>query len=397
MEEHAVVAFLDGDGSCDPGDLAGLVGALEASDIVLGRRDGPLIESGALPWHARQGNALVAAILRRRAGRPVHDLAPYKVLRRTALAALDLDDAGFGWTVQLVARSLMAPSLRVVEHPIAFRARRGGTSKVSGSIPASAAAARRMVGNAIRETADRPVVALVAKPPRAGVAKTRLAADIGAPAAIAFWRACLADLGASVRASAREAGVRTLAVVPAEADREVVAAELGPGWEVIAQQRFGLAGAITDAALAAAGRRAPAVLVIGGDHPTLPWSRIEAALAALRTAPAVLGPASDGGYYLIGLDVSRTPNAGVRLERALAAADLGTDGALAATARGLRQEGLAPAMIAEWSDVDVAADLAGLLATIAAGSPADAPATRAWLERYASVAGAADSRAARAS
>lgn len=396
--DHPVLAFLDGDGSCDPADLPGLLAAMERADVALGRRVHSRIEAGALPWHARLGNALVAAILRWRTGRPVHDLSPFKVLRRRALAVLDLDDAGYGWTVQLVGRSLMTQSLRVAEHPIGFGARRGGTSKVSGSLRASAAAARRMLRNAVHETRPRPVVALMAKPPRLGVAKTRLAAGIGDEAALEFWRACLADLGSGVGAAARAAAVHTLAVVPSTADRESVADALGAAWEVLAQERAGLSGAITDAVVAALRRGAPMAVVISGDHPTLPWSRIDDAFAALRRAPAVLGPSPDGGYYLIGFRLagrrSWPGDLGSVLDRVFAAATLGNGQAFQSTRRALEAEGLAPTIVGAWADVDVAGDLPALAETVRSRPPGVAPATSQWLERHGHLEGVPRSRSA---
>jgi glycosyltransferase A (GT-A) superfamily protein (DUF2064 family) len=381
---HPIVAFLDGDGSCDPDDLPVLVRALGTADVALGRRVGERIERGALPWHAGLGNAIVAAILRRRTGRPVHDLSPFKALRATALDTLALDDGGFGWTVQLVARSLRTPSLRIAEPPIAFRRRRGGTSKVTGSWRASAAAARRMLRNAVHETRARPVVTVVAKAPTAGHAKTRLAAEIGTEAALGFWRAALEDLGRSVRDLARTEGHTTLAVVPFTDEPTAVAALLGPGWEVVRQSRPGLGGAITDAVLGAAARGAPMVVVISGDNPTLPATRLRAAFDALRTAPTVLGPCPDGGYYLIGVRLGTgVAPLGDRLDRVFAAASLGVRGAFASTRDALTLEGLAPAILEPWADVAVAADLAALAATLRSPIGGAAPATAAWLERHA--------------
>lgn len=384
--EHPVIAFLDGDGSCDPADLPALVAALKSADVALGRRVRERLEPGALPWHARAGNALVAAILRRRTGRAVHDLSPFKALRRSALGVLDLDDPGFGWTVQLVARALGATSLRISERPIGFRTRRGGTSKVSGSLRASIAAGRRMLRNAVVETRPRPVVALMAKAPRAGHAKTRLAAGIGQTAALDLWTACLRDLGASVRRAARQEALGTIAFVPAADEVAPVARSLGPGWEVIPQERTGLGGAITDATLEAQRRRAPAVVVISGDNPTLPAALLSDALAALQDAPAVLGPCPDGGYYLIGFRLESGASAlGSQLDRAFEAARLGGSGAFDSTHRALTAEGLAPAILRPWADIDTADDLAALAASVRTAPQGTAPATRAWLERYADL------------
>lgn len=388
--DHEVVAFLDGDGSCDPTDLPSLLDGLEHADVVLGARSRSTSEAGAFPWHARAGNLLVAAILWWRTGRRVHDLPPFKVARRSALRALDLDDPGFGWTVQLVARALRAPGLRVVERPAAFRRRQGGRSKVSGSLRASVSAGRRMLGCAIEETRRRPVIALMAKAPRAGHAKTRLAADIGEAAALELWSACLADLGPAVRAAAR--GVAdTIAIVPSVEDAGPVAELLGPGWPTVAQDRPGLGGAIVDAFMLAESRGADRAIAVSGDNPTLPAAQLLAALDTLGSYPAVVGPSPDGGYYLVGVRVARRRLArpglpsrrriGPRLEAVFGSARLGGDSALTSTTRALCAANLAPQFTDPWPDIDTAADLVELVASLDRDVRV-APHTRAWLLKH---------------
>ena len=58
---------------------------------------------------------------------------------------LRLDDAGYGWTTQLVGRALAHPALKVVEAAVAFRRRAGGESKVSGRLGPSLRAGRAML------------------------------------------------------------------------------------------------------------------------------------------------------------------------------------------------------------------------------------------------------------
>src|SRR5437762_11464458 len=69
-----LVCFLDADGSFDPRQLSRVVEPVRAgrADLVLGRRRPT--SRRAWPWHARLGNAVLAARLRRHAGVPVHDL-----------------------------------------------------------------------------------------------------------------------------------------------------------------------------------------------------------------------------------------------------------------------------------------------------------------------------------
>ena len=142
--EGDLVAFLDGDGSLDAGVLLGMADAVASgrADLAVGRRRP--VSATAWPWHARAGNALVAAVLRRR-GVPVHDIAPVRVARRDALLGLGIRDRAFGYPLELLLRA-GAAGWRIDERPVAYGARAGGRSKVSGSVRGTARAVRDMAG-----------------------------------------------------------------------------------------------------------------------------------------------------------------------------------------------------------------------------------------------------------
>jgi glycosyltransferase involved in cell wall biosynthesis len=139
-----LVAFLDGDGSLDPSVLPEMAErvASGAADIAVGRRvpAGP----GVWPWHARLGNAAIAALLRRR-GIPVHDIAPVRVARREALLGLGVADRAFGYPLELLLRA-GAAGWRFSETPVRYTRRAGGRSKVSGSVAGTVRATRDMTG-----------------------------------------------------------------------------------------------------------------------------------------------------------------------------------------------------------------------------------------------------------
>ncbi len=129
-----LVAFMDGDGSFDPAALLTLV-----ADVAEGRADLAVARRrptgrGVWPWHARAGNALVVAILRRRIGLPLHDLGAVRVARRQALLDLGVEDRRFGYPVELLDRAVRA-GWRITEHDVPYHPRAEGTrSKVSGSV-----------------------------------------------------------------------------------------------------------------------------------------------------------------------------------------------------------------------------------------------------------------------
>ncbi|MFC7339960.1 glycosyltransferase family 2 protein [Saccharopolyspora griseoalba] len=137
-----LVAFLDCDGSLDPGELPGLVERVRGgADLAAGRRRPTC--AAAWPWHARAGNALLAALLRRR-GLPVHDIAPMRAARRTRLLELGVEDRAFGYPLELLCRAAAA-GWEIRELEVSYRPRAAGTrSKVSGSVRGTLRAARGM-------------------------------------------------------------------------------------------------------------------------------------------------------------------------------------------------------------------------------------------------------------
>jgi hypothetical protein len=133
---------IDADGSLPPEVLPELVAAVadRRADMAVGRR--VPVGRGAWPWHARLGNALIAVLLRRR-GVPVRDIAPVRAARRTDLLDLGVTDRAFGYPLELLVRA-GAAGWRLHEIEVEYRPRTGGRSKVSGSVRGTARAVRDM-------------------------------------------------------------------------------------------------------------------------------------------------------------------------------------------------------------------------------------------------------------
>jgi len=138
-----IVCFLDADGSLDPVELIPLVAAVVRGDAMLavGRR--VPVARGVWPWHARAGNVLISALLRRR-GVPVHDIAPARAARRAALLGLGITDRAFGYPLELLLKAGRA-GWSIQEFEVGYRPRAAGTrSKVSGSVRGTLRAIRDM-------------------------------------------------------------------------------------------------------------------------------------------------------------------------------------------------------------------------------------------------------------
>jgi hypothetical protein len=214
-------------------------------------------------------------------------------------------------------------------------------------------------------TKPSATLCIFAKPPRAGAVKTRLAATVGAEAAAALAGAFLDDTLALGRSLTEARVVLALAGDPGASAAAAHDAEVWPQGE-------GDLGARMERVLARALGEAPKALAIGTDSPGLALELLERALRALDDHDAVLGPADDGGFYLIGL--RRCP------EGLLAELPWSCATTLSETAARLRAHGLSVAMLPPWFDVDVVADLDRLRGLLDRGEVV-APATAQAIAR----------------
>ncbi len=199
-------------------------------------------------------------------------------------------------------------------------------------------------------TPERPVTLIVfARRPRAGRVKRRLARAVGARRAAALYAQTLA---ATLAAAARVRGVRRVLMPATRRDlawfRRRYAAR---GWRLRAQAGGDL-GTRMQHALEAEMTHGRAALLLGSDLLDVTSADLAAARDALAAgAPAVLGPAADGGYWLIGL-TRRCP-------RAFLGMPWGTGTVLERTLATLREAGLEPALLPLRHDLDHARDLPG--------------------------------------
>jgi len=146
-------------------------------------------------------------------------------------------------------------------------------------------------------------IGIMCKAPQPGHAKTRLAKAVGTVAASELSACFLRDVAAAIEAVPETLGRRGYGVY-APAGTEHVLRELFPEkFGLLLQEGNDLGEALFGATrdLLLAGH--DCVLLVNGDSPTLPSRFLIQAIEALRNAGdrMVLGPASDGGYYLIGL------------------------------------------------------------------------------------------------
>jgi rSAM/selenodomain-associated transferase 1 len=199
------------------------------------------------------------------------------------------------------------------------------------------------------------VLGLFAKWPEPGRVKTRLAAATSPAFAADVARAFLLDLLTRLGAVPAR---RVVAFAPPDAEPRF--ADLVSDCFALVPQADGDLGRRLSAFIAdeiAAG--AESVVVVGSDSPTLPSDHVEQAFAELRRADVVLGPAADGGYYLVGC--------GRRLPPIFEGVAWGGPTVLAESVARLADPGWRLALLPPWYDVDTLDDwhmLCGHLAAL---------------------------------
>ena len=203
----------------------------------------------------------------------------------------------------------------------------------------------------------------MAKAPQAGRSKTRLCPPLDPAQAAALSAAFLRDTTENMRAAARAAPIVSYAAYAPLGAEGLLQPHLAPGTRLLLADGSpvlpaGVAGfgrCLLHAVLGMLAAGHDAACVLSSDGPTLPTERLIEA-AELLLAPgerAVLGPAEDGGYYLLG----------VQTAQAALFADIAWSTATVAdqTRARARSLGLPLAELAPWYDVDDAASLATLL------------------------------------
>ena len=212
----------------------------------------------------------------------------------------------------------------------------------------------------------RPALVVMARPLVSGAVKTRLAGTLGDDDALAVY----ADLlrGTLDQAELLDGVDLVLASSEAPAGDDAAGATgatdplaaRSPRWRRLAQRgdELGerLAGVFAD--LFAAG--ASAVVAVNSDSPPIPLAYLRQAVSRAEAGRLVVGPAADGGYYLIGCGRATWARHRAGLAELLRTSPMSTPRLLDHTLRGAAALGLEAAQLPLWLDVDEADQLAVL-------------------------------------
>lgn len=303
-----IIVFLDADGSDFPEQIVRLVDPISTgvADLVIGSRTLGTMDTGAMSPPQRLGNAIAPALIRLLWGERFTDLGPFRAVRAASLYQMRMDDQTYGWTVQMQIRAARF-GLRSLEAPVDYARRKGGRSKISGTIRGVVKAGVKILSCVATEyvapahSAPRTLekLAVFTKFPEAGCVKTRLIPALGAQGAAELHSQMVQHTLEHVMELGRmrkvEAHVRCAGATPDE-----FTSQFGAMLPYESQSAGDLGARMHDA-FGIMLRSASTAVIIGTDCPELNASLLDRAFDSLRTNDVVLGPAFDGGYYLIGL------------------------------------------------------------------------------------------------
>ncbi len=227
----------------------------------------------------------------------------------------------------------------------------------------------------MRSSGTDRVLVIMAKAPRPGAVKTRLASSLSPEAVTAFYCCLLED----TLELARSLGDVEVAVMCPDSDVNELAEMAGREVSVVAQKGEGLVAGLTSVFAHFAEKHQRRVIAFNSDSPHLPPSVLEDAFKTLFAHDVVVGPTHDGGYYLVGAKASHP--------MLFAGDGMGTSSAFETLITQARTLELSVGFADHFYDIDIADDLIRLAAELRL-APERAPRTAAWLREWESLCGA---------
>jgi rSAM/selenodomain-associated transferase 1 len=205
------------------------------------------------------------------------------------------------------------------------------------------------IGNGVNMKKDNKdaLILFFIKYPESGDVKTRLAVSIGSDKAVQLYRSFILDLLAKLESTQLPFAI---CFYP-EQKKELLREWLGGGYEYIPQKGINLGERMAAAFLDAFAGGHRRVILMGGDFPDLPRSFLEESFGALNTHDTVIGPAVDGGYYLIGFRKETF------LQEVFEGVDWSTEGVFRQTLSILKGQGRRVYVLPVWNDIDTIEDL----------------------------------------
>ncbi|MHC4110211.1 MAG: TIGR04282 family arsenosugar biosynthesis glycosyltransferase [Planctomycetota bacterium] len=199
--------------------------------------------------------------------------------------------------------------------------------------------------------ASEKCVLFFVKHPAAGKVKTRLSEHVGQDAATDLYKSFVADILTTLHAISVNFKI---VFYPPDAEKKFQQ-WLGQGYSYIRQTGKDLGQRMKNAFLQVFSDGFDKVVLIGSDIPDLPADYLELGFKTLETNDVVLGPSSDGGYYLIGF-VKEAFLPDVFESITWSSADV-----LEQTLNILKKHEQRVYLLPQWHDVDTLTDLKSLI------------------------------------
>jgi len=221
----------------------------------------------------------------------------------------------------------------------------------------------------VGSSASDRVLIIMAKAPKPGAVKTRLATSLS-PAAVTALYCCLLEDTLTLARSLRDVEV---AIMCPGSDVYELTQLAGDQARVVAQKGEGLAAGLISVFAQFTDRPPRRAIAFNSDSPHLPRSVLEDAFDTLAAHDVVVGPTHDGGYYLVGAKA---------FHPTLFAGDgMGTTSALETLLSRGRSLALSVGFTDPFYDIDLIGDLTRLAAELRL-APARAPRTAIWLKQW---------------
>jgi glycosyltransferase involved in cell wall biosynthesis len=150
-----IVVFMDGDGADDADSIGRLVEPIRSGryDFVIASRTRGNREPGSIAWHQLAAGRLAGWAMRLLYGVRYTDMCALRAIRRDALMQLGMRELTYGWNLEMQMRAARA-GLRILEIPADYHRRRGGNSKVAGSVTGTIRAGARIVATFARVSSE---------------------------------------------------------------------------------------------------------------------------------------------------------------------------------------------------------------------------------------------------
>lgn len=191
-------------------------------------------------------------------------------------------------------------------------------------------------------------ILLLMRAPRLGEVKSRLSGFLHQELVLDLYRQFVLDTAETVAACEQN----VLIFVDPPAAVEEVGHWLGDRFSYLGQEGKGLGERMANAFVCAFSRGFRRTILIGSDTPDLPRTILETSLEKLAKKDAVIGPSTDGGFYLIGFSIHQIPKDVFRLPV------WGSDSVFSDTSAVLSARGYDFHVLPEWTDIDHLHDLA---------------------------------------